>query len=123
MFQDNVAAVSNHGINMITSKTEIYNTTIEFSEGTADALDLQKVDCGFFSLFLGSHLDLGKSSTIKNLRALNSAVLCAFSQSELMVFDDVNFINNSVLSQSGRTISLQNTGDVSIKNAHFMDNH
>ena len=91
---------------MITSRTEIYNTTITFSEGITDYLDLEKVDCGFFSMFLGSRLDIGKSSTLSNLKALNSAVLCAFSQSELNVFDDVSFINNSVLALTGRTISL-----------------
>ena len=39
-FLDNFAYQSNHGINMITSNAEIYNTKISFSEGFTDYLDL-----------------------------------------------------------------------------------
>ena len=86
---------------MITSTTEIYNTTISFTEGMEHSLNLEKLDCGFFSMFLGSHLELGHNSKIENLVALNRAVLCAFSKSTLTVSDKVDFINNKAISLQG----------------------
>lgn len=86
---------------MITSQTEIYNSTVTFSPGFADKLDLSKLDCGFFSMFLGSKLTLAQNSEISNLQALNKAVLCAFSQSSVFVSDSVTFRNNVALSASG----------------------
>jgi len=70
-FQDNAATAMNHGITMITSKTEIYNSTVTFSEGFSDRINLSKVDCGFFSLILGSTLVLGSETRIERLKALN----------------------------------------------------
>lgn len=56
---------------MITSTAEVYNSTISFSPSWADSLNVEKLDCGFFSMFLGSHLELGQHSVISNMRALN----------------------------------------------------
>jgi len=86
---------------MITSKTEMYNTTVTFSPGFGDTLDISKVDCGFFSMFLGSTLRLGSTSEVSNLKALNNAVLCAFSQSNIYVEDSVVFKYNVAQSAEG----------------------
>ena len=69
----------NHGITMITSTLVVKNCTIYFSEGFADTLDLSSVDTGFFNLFLTSKLYLQDNTTIKNLVALNQAVISAIS--------------------------------------------
>ena len=82
---DNAATFVNHGITMITSKTEFYNSTVTFSDGFSDSLDLTKLDCGFFSLFLSSTLILGNQTHISNLEALNQAVIAAFSLSNVYV--------------------------------------
>lgn len=58
-FTNNFALRSTHGINMITSGLEVYKSTITFDPEFAATLDLTKLDCGFFSLFLGSTLRLG----------------------------------------------------------------
>jgi hypothetical protein len=59
VFLDNSATFVNHGITMITSTIEFYNSTVSFSPGFADTLDLSKLDCGFFSLFLSSVITIG----------------------------------------------------------------
>ena len=105
-FENNSALISNHGINMITSTTEVYNSTVNFDPKFAEKLDLKKLDCGFFSMFLGSTLHLAKNSEISNLKALNRAVLCAFSQSNVYVSEDVRFINNTAESAIGQTLSM-----------------
>ena len=58
-FTNNYALKSTHGINMITSGLEVYKSNITFDPEFAATLDLTKLDCGFFSLFLGSTLRLG----------------------------------------------------------------
>ena len=93
-FLDNIGHGSNHGINMITSTAEIYNSTITYSDKSINLFDVQNIDCGFFSMFLGSHLSLGRNTEISKLNALNQAVLCAFSQSTLNITDGVRFFDN-----------------------------
>ena len=70
-FIDNSATFVNHGITMITSMTEFYSSEVTFTEGYSDKLDLEKLDCGFFSLFLSSTIHIGNNSKISNLQALN----------------------------------------------------
>ena len=94
IFTDNSATFVNHGITMITSETEFYNSQVTFSPGYSDNLDLQKLDCGFFSLFLSSTIRIGNKTKISNLKALNQAVLSAFSLSNVFVSNDVQFLNN-----------------------------
>ena len=122
-FTDNSATQVNHGITMITSQIEFYNSTVSFSDGFAETLDLSKLDCGFFNLFLSSTIRIGRNTEIRNLRALNQAVLSAFSLSSVYVEDEVRFINNTAISSSGITISLQNTDLVVISDAHFDGNY
>ena len=83
---------------------------------------MSKLDCGFFSLFLSSTLYLGQQSELSNLKALNQAALSAYSMSNVYISEDVRFINNTVLSATGTTISLQNTDVVEIKDALFTGN-
>ena len=84
----------------------MYNSTVTFTDGFADNLDLSKLDCGFFNLFLASKITIGQNSEISNLVALNQAVLSAFSLSSVYVSEDVRFFNNRATSLAGRTISL-----------------
>lgn len=70
-FTNNYAQFVNHGITMITSEIEFFNSTVSFSDGFADNLDLSKLDCGFFSLFLSSKITIGQNTEIRNLVALN----------------------------------------------------
>ena len=70
-FTNNRADYVNHGITLITSKLEFYNSTVSFSPGFADNLDLSRLDAGFFSLFLGSNITIGESTEIRDLVAQN----------------------------------------------------
>lgn len=70
---------------MITSELKFFSSKVEFSEGFADTLDLEKVDTAFFNLFLGSKVTIGNDTEIRNLQALNQAVLSAFSLSSVFV--------------------------------------
>ena len=121
-FLDNSALKTNHGITMIASTLELYNSTISFSAKFADGLNKTNVDYGFFALFLGSTITIAKNSQIRNLVALNQAVLGAFSLSSVFVSENVRFLNNKATSSLGNTISLQNTGEVEIKSSHFEGN-
>ena len=56
------------------------------------------------------------------MKALNQAVLSAFSLSNVYVSNDVQFVNNTAISSAGQTISLQNTNRVEINGAHFEEN-
>ena len=100
-FSDNSALLVNHGITMITSTLVMSNCTVFFSEGFAETLNLQQVDTGFFNLFLTSKLYIQNNTVIKNLYALNQAVLSAISQSSVYISGDVRFIDNKSKSSKG----------------------
>ena len=70
---------------MITSNLDFVNSTITFTEGFADNLDLTMIDTGFFGLFLSSNITIRDHSRISNLQALNQAVLSAQSMSSVYV--------------------------------------
>ena len=122
VFQDNYANLVNHGVTMITSKLNMKNCTIFFSEGFPETLDVLSVDTGFFNLFLTSNLTIQDHTTIKNLKALNQAVLSAISQSSVYIANDVFFLDNESHSSKGQTIGLSNTEQVVIQGAHFENN-
>ena len=101
VFEDNYGQKINHGITMITSNLEFYNSEVSFSKIFASRLELAKLDTGFFSLFLGSKIYLGRNTNITNLKAMNYAVLSAFSLSSVFIEDNVNFIGNIAQNPSG----------------------
>ena len=101
LFLDNSAIRVSHGFTLITSKLDFFNSTVNFSQGFADTLSLKKLDTAFFSLFLGSYIQIGRNTTISNMVALNQAVLSAYSLSEVNIHSGVNFINNTALSSTG----------------------
>ena len=68
-FTDNSALYVNHGLSLITAKLEIRESTISFTEGFAETLNLERLDTGFFDLFLGSTLYIKDNSVISNLKA------------------------------------------------------
>ena len=49
-------------------------------------------------------------------------MLSAYSMSNVYISDDVRFVNNTAISSTGQTISLQNTDVVEISDAHFESN-
>ena len=74
LFEDNSAQIVNHGITMITSKLEFVNSEVKFTDEFAATLDdvrLNKLDTGFFSLFLSSTIYISDHTYISNLKALN----------------------------------------------------
>ena len=56
---------------MITSKVEFLRSNVTFVDIDHDALDVSKLDCGFFSLFLSSTIVIADNTNISNLKALN----------------------------------------------------
>ena len=106
---------------MITSKAEFYRSTVSFVNIDIEALDVSKVDVGFFSLFLSSTVVIANNTSFSNLKAQNSAVLNAFSLSNVLISDTVRFTNNSA--PDGRTIFLQNTDQIHINDTHFEENY
>lgn len=98
---DNSATRVTHGFTMISSNLNFFNSTVNFSEGFADKLRLEKLDTAFFNLYLGSSIEMGRNTTISNLVALNQAVLSAYSLSNVNIHSGVVFINNTALSSTG----------------------
>ena len=86
---------------MIKSNLEFYGSTVLFTEGFSDGLPLERVDTGFFILFLGSTLKMGQNTTIKNLKAQNQAVISAFSLSNVYFEGGVSLFNNKAMDQAG----------------------
>ena len=100
-FTDNSALFVNHGITLITSTLEMRESNVTFTEGFAETLDLERLDTGFFNLFLASKLHIKDNTIISNLKALNQAVLSAISQSNVYISNNVKFLNNTLSSEKG----------------------
>ena len=83
---DNWAAAVTHGITLISSELYVDATQISFTEaGKAKvlALKLDRVDTGFFNLYLGSSVWLSNNTEVRNLVAQTQSVLSAISQSSV----------------------------------------
>ena len=78
-FTDNFAKFVNHGITLISSKVEMRESEVKFTEGFADNLDLSRLDTGFFNLFPASDLRIKDNTVFSNLKGLNQAVINAIS--------------------------------------------
>lgn len=78
-FTDNFAKFVNHGITLISSKVEMRESEVTFTEGFADNLDLSRLDTGFFNLFPASELHIKDNTVFSNLKGLNQAVINAIS--------------------------------------------
>jgi hypothetical protein len=64
---------------MISSVLTVSDSLIETTRQIPVGFDVNKVDTGFFNLYLGSSLDLGYNTVIQNLMAQNCAVISALS--------------------------------------------
>ena len=65
---DNYAQYVTHGITLISSQLFIEATLINFTDAgrlKIDNLNLDKLDTGFFNLYLGSELHLSKKTIIR----------------------------------------------------------
>jgi hypothetical protein len=85
-------------------------------------LALDKLDTGFFNLYLGSELYLSSGTEVRNMRGKKMSVLSAISQSSVYTSDDVRFIDNISGSKSGYTMDFQNTLWVEIADTSFSGN-
>ena len=56
---------------MITSNLEFLRSNVTFVDVDKDSLDVSKLDCGFFVLYLSSTIVIADNSNISNLKALN----------------------------------------------------
>ena len=69
---DNYARYVTHGITLIQSDMFVESTLIKFTPGGLEkiiAMDLEKLDTGFFNLYLGSKLHLSKGTVIRDMTA------------------------------------------------------
>jgi hypothetical protein len=85
-------------------------------------LVFDKLDTGFFNLYLSSEIYLSEETEIRNLRGKKQSVLSAISQSSVFTSKDVRFIDNISDSKSGFTMGLQNTKYVNISDTSFSGN-
>ena len=79
---DNYSLYVTHGITLISSTLFVESTTISFSPTFLDQIiqmNLDKVDTGFFNLYLGSDLHLSQGTVVSGLTALKWSVLSAIS--------------------------------------------
>lgn len=94
LIRDNAADRYTHGLTMISSTAELFQTTVTFSEEFGPQLDVENVETGFFKLLLNSKLVLSDNTVISNLRATNQAFISAMSLSSIYIHDNVKLINN-----------------------------
>lgn len=114
-----------HGITLISSKLFVESTVIHFTpSGLAKVktLSLEKLDTGFFNLYLESYLSLSKKTVVKNLSGQKQSVLSAISQSSVYTSSDVLFIDNTSASKDGFTMRFSNTKDVHLADSRFVGN-
>jgi hypothetical protein len=93
---DNFANQVTHGLTMIASEvfvesSQIYNTEAFLDELWAKNLD--KVDTGFFNLYLSSQLHISNQTEIRRITAQKQSVLNAVSQSSVFTSDGVSIID------------------------------
>ena len=122
---DNYSYQVTHGITMISSSMIVDKTQISFSSYMMErvsALFLDKLDTGFFNLYLFSDLVLTQETEVRNLIATKSAVLSASALSRIHTSRDVKFVGNLAQSDDGQTLSLQNTETVIIEDTEFSRN-
>ena len=122
---DNYSYQVTHGITLISSTMVVDTTQISFSESMQDRvmqLFLDKLDTGFFNLYLFSDLVLTQGTEVRNLIAQKSAVLSASALSNIHTSHDVKFVGNTALNNDGQTLSLENTETVEIEDTEFSGN-
>ena len=69
-------------------------------------MKLEKVDTGFFNLYLASELFLSDKTEVRNLLAQKQSVLSAISQSSVHASRDVRFIDNETGAANGYTMQF-----------------
>ena len=112
---DNYAQFVTHGITLIYSHLEVESTMIRFTEaglGKLIDMDMQKLDIGFFNLYLSSELHISKNTEVRSLVGQKASVLNAISQSSVYISEDVRFIDNKSISTNGFTMNFKNTREV-----------
>ena len=67
--EDNFSMLVNNGITLISSVLTVSNSLIQSVREIPTGFDVTKVDTGFFNLYLGSSLDMGQNTIIRNLTA------------------------------------------------------
>lgn len=67
--EDNFSMLVNNGITLISSVLTVSNSLIQSTREMPATFDVTKVDTGFFNLYLGSSLDMGQNTIIRNLTA------------------------------------------------------
>lgn len=123
---DNISYQVTHGITMISSKlivdrTEIYLTSA--AQSKVETLFLEKLDTGFFNLYLFSDIYVANESRIFNLIATKNAVLSASAQSNVYLSKDVQIYDNKAQGDDGQTILLENTKVAKFADSKFHGNH
>ena len=111
---------------MISSKMDVVKTNISFTPemlANVNSWPLDKLDTGFFNLYLGSELTLRDNTEINSLTAQKQSVLSAISQSNVYMYNDVRFVQSNSASTDGYTLSFKNTGEVNLADTLFEGNH
>ncbi len=122
---DNFAQTVTHGVTMIASEVFVEGTQIQNTEPFYKYIldkKLEKVDTGFFNLYLSSELHISKNTEIRSLIGTKQAVLYAGSQSSVFTAAGVTIINCEATAGGGVTMYFENTKDVVISESNFISN-
>lgn len=114
-----------HGITLISSELLVESTKIHFTEAglaKVHSLSLDKLDTGFFNLYLESSLTLSKKTVVQNMTGQKMAVLTAISQSSVYTESDVLFIDNNTANKDGFTMKFENTKEILLADSRFIGN-
>ena len=86
-------------------------------------LKLEKLDTGFFNLYLTSYALITENTVIEDLLAQKQAVAYVIGKSRLVTSKNVLFINNAVISVTDvSTLNFSNAEEASIADTVFVGN-